>query len=243
MIMPGTKKREKPVTTEQAAPNGRGVWNIVGIVLCIILVPILILNCILLVQGMVNEDKVPSIGGNVPLIVLTESMEPKIKDGDVIVCKTADPDDVKVGDVISFFDPEGTGTSTVTHRVIEILIDPDTGAKSFRTQGDNNNIEDRLPVPAENLVGIWSGVRIPALGNVIMFMQSTLGLIVCIFLPITALIAYELIRRKRQDSEKQTDIELLKAELEALKAARAEAAPAGESAAEEATSEEQTKDE
>ena len=98
-------------------------------------------------------------------------------------------------------------------------------------------------MPAENLVGIWSGVRIPVLGNVIMFMQSTLGLIVCIFLPITALIAYELIRRKRQDSEKQTDIELLKAELEALKAARAEAAPEGESAAEEATSEEQTKDE
>ena len=98
-------------------------------------------------------------------------------------------------------------------------------------------------MPAENLVGIWSGVRIPVLGNVIMFMQSTLGLIVCIFLPITALIAYELIRRKRQDSEKQTDIEQLKAELEALKAARAEAAPTGESAAEEATSEEQTKDE
>ena len=242
--MPDTKKHEDSVTTKKAASNGRGVWNIVGIVLCIILVPILVLNCILLVQGMVNEDQVPSIGGNVPLIVLTESMEPVIKDGDMIVCKTADPDDVKVGDVISFFDPEGTGTSTVTHRVLEILVDPDTGAKSFRTQGDNNNIEDRLPVPAENLVGIWTGVRIPALGSVIMFMQSTLGLIVCIFVPIAALIAYELIRRKRQDSEKQTDIETLKAELEALKAARAEAAPTEEAATEEdSKTEEQSKDE
>ena len=50
---------------------------------------------------------------------------------------------------VSFFDPEGNGTSIVTHEVIEILEDG-----SFRTKGTNNNTADDLPVPVENLVGV-----------------------------------------------------------------------------------------
>ena len=61
--------------------------------------------------------------------------------------------DVKVGDVISFFDPAGNGTSIVTHRVIEIV--EEDGEILFRTRGDNNNTEDKELVPAENLVGIY----------------------------------------------------------------------------------------
>jgi signal peptidase len=128
---------------------------------------------------------------------------------------------------------------------MEIETGPNTGALvSWRTQGDNNEIEDRLSVPAENLVGIWTGTRIPFMGSVIMFMQSTLGLVVCIFVPIAALVAYEVIRRKKQDTAKQSDIDTLKAELEALKAARAQAEATQEPSAEEtpAPTEEQPKD-
>lgn len=221
--MPELKMHDANVASGSASRPTR-VWNIVGIVLCVILVPILVINCVLLVKGMVNEDEVPGIGGLVPLIVLTESMEPEIDGGDMIICRIVKPEDVKVGDVISFFDPEGSGTSVVTHRVMEIETDPQTGALvSWRTQGDNNEIEDRLSVPVENLVGIWTDIRIPFLGSVIMFMQSTLGLVVCIFVPIAALVAYEVIRRKKQDIVKQSDIDTLRAELEALKAARAQA--------------------
>jgi len=101
---------------------------------------------------------VPSIGGKLPLIVLTDSMYPEIESGDLIICNTAKPEDIKEKDVISFFDPAGSGTSIVTHRVLEIV--PKDGKLFFRTRGDNNNTEDRELVPAENLVGVYQ-TRIP----------------------------------------------------------------------------------
>ena len=157
------------------------ILTIVGTVLCIILIPILLINITLIAKSYINKDEVPSIGGTFPLIVLTDSMYPDIKSGDLIICNTAEAEDVKVNDVISFFDPAGNGTSIVTHRVIEIV--EEDGEILFRTRGDNNNTEDKELVPAENLVGVYK-MRIAGAGHIAMFMQSTAGLIVCVVLPL-----------------------------------------------------------
>ena len=196
--------------------------TIIGIVLCVILVPILIVNCTLIVKSYVNKDKVPDFGGWLPLIVLTQSMSspteaPRIDMGDLIICATIEAEDVKEGDVISFFDPEGNGTSVVTHKVIEVI--EEDGKISFRTKGTNNNTEDKTPVPAENLVGIYK-FRIPFAGHVAIFLQTTPGLIVCIVLPIVLFVAYELIRRRKFDKAKQEDTDALLKELAALRAAQ-----------------------
>jgi signal peptidase len=195
------------------------VLNIVGIALCVILIPILIMNCVLIVKGLVNEKEVPGVFGRTPLIVLTDSMYPEIKSGDIIICKDISPEDVKVGDVISFFDPaDKNGVAVVTHRVIEIITDD--GELYFRTKGDNNNADDKIAVPAENLVGLWTETRFAGLGHVALFMQSTWGLVVCIFMPLALFVAYELLRRRKQDNKQQTDMDALMAELAALKAAQ-----------------------
>lgn len=191
--------------------------TIAGWILCIILVPILIVNCTLLVKSFINKDKVPDFGGTLPLIVLTDSMYPDIKSGDLIICKTVDPKDVKVGDVISFYDPAGKGTAVVTHMVIEII--DENGKLSFRTKGINNNTEDRLPVPAEKVIATYTGVRIAGAGNLAIFMQSTTGLLVCVVLPIILFVGYDVIRRRRYEKNKGDDMAALMAELEALKAA------------------------
>ena len=195
------------------------VLTIVGTVLCIILIPILLINITLIAKSYINKDEVPSIGGTFPLIVLTDSMYPDIKSGDLIICNTAEAEDVKVNDVISFFDPAGNGTSIVTHRVIEIV--EEDGEILFRTRGDNNNTEDKELVPAENLVGVYK-MRIAGAGHIAMFMQSTAGLIVCVVLPIILLVGYDLIRRRIYEKSKKEDTDALLAELEALRAEKAE---------------------
>ena len=134
--------------TEKAEGGSNKTLTIIGIVLCVILAPILIMNVTMIVKSFVNPDKVPTLGGYAPLIVLTDSMYPKIESGDLIMIKSAKAEDVQVGDVISFFDPDGNGTSVVTHRVKEIVNE---GGLKFRTQGDANNAEDPSLVPAENL--------------------------------------------------------------------------------------------
>lgn len=195
------------------------IFTVVGTILCIILIPILIVNLTLIVKSYANKNSVPSINGYLPLIVLTDSMHPYIKSGDLIICQTADAEDIKENDVISFFDPAGNGQSVVTHRVIEVIAQD--GTLSFRTKGDNNNTEDRELVPAENLVGLYKS-RVAGAGHIALFMQSTAGLILCVILPILLLIAYDMIRHRLYEKNKQSDTAALLAELEKLRAEKAE---------------------
>ena len=212
-----------PRTQEDAPSAMHKALTVVGTILCIILIPILIINVTLIVKSYTNKEAVPDFGGFFPLIVLTDSMYPEIKSGDIIVCRTIDPEEVQVGDVISFFDPAGNGTSIVTHRVIEVLNEG--GALQFRTRGDNNNTDDRLPVDAEDLVGVYRS-RVPGAGHVAMFMQTTTGLIVCVVLPILLLVGYDIVRRRIYEKNKQDDTDALLAELEALRAEKAAKAAA-----------------
>ena len=192
------------------------VLTIVGWVLCIILIPMLILNCTLLIKGFLNDEQVPDFAGIMPLIVLTDSMYPQIESGDLIFCETITADDVEVGDVISFYDPASSSSAVVTHMVIEII--DENGMLSFRTKGINNNTEDRLPVPAEKVIAEYTGIRIPGAGNLAIFMQSTAGLLVCVILPIIAFVGYDVIRRRLYEKKKGDDMAALMAELEALRA-------------------------
>lgn len=193
--------------------------TIIGVVMCVMLIPILIINCTLLIKSFINKEKVPTFGGTLPLIVLTDSMYPDIKSGDLIICKTVDADDVEIGDVISFYDPAGNGTSVVTHKVVEII--DENGKISFKTKGVNNNTEDRLPVPEEKLIAEYTGIRIPGAGNLAIFMQSTAGLIICVVLPIILFVGYDVIRRRMYEKSHGQDVAALMAELEALKAEKA----------------------
>jgi signal peptidase len=194
--------------------------TVLGVILCIILIPILIVNCTLIVKSLLNEDEVPRIGKWLPLVVLTDSMYPEIESGDMIICQITDAEDIKVKDIIAFFDPAGNGTSVVTHRVEEIT--EKDGVIYFSTKGDANNTADDMPVPADKLVGKYHS-RIGGVGHVVMFMQTTQGLLLCVVLPIIILIAYDMIRRKKFDKEKAEDTEELLKELEALRAMKQQA--------------------
>ena len=204
--------------TDKKLSRSQLAGTIIGVAVCVLLLPLLIMNLILIVKSFVNSDEVPSIGGVTPMIVLTDSMDPVIKSGDLIFAKSIDPAEVAVGDIITFFDPAGSGTSTVTHRVVEVLRED---GLHFRTKGDANNTEDRSLVPAENLIGVYRA-RLPGMGQVAMFLQTTPGLLLCVVLPLGALVAVDLIRRKRAAKAQDDDRDQLLAQLEALKAEMAE---------------------
>ncbi len=214
--------------TKEKTSTSHKIFSVIGVVLCVILIPILIINITLIIKSNTNKGEVPSVGGYFPMIVLTDSMYPDIKSGDLIICHTIDAGNVKEQDVISFFDPAGNGSSVVTHRVIEIVNED--GKLFFKTKGDNNNTEDKDLVPAEKLVGIYK-TRIAGAGNIAMFMQTTTGLIVCVILPMILLVGYDIIRRRVYEKKNRTDTDALLAELEALKAEKARRAEEKEAAA------------
>lgn len=195
---------------------GNRFFTIIGTVLCIILTPILLMNCTLIAKSYLNQEQVPGIGGMVPMIILTDSMQPEFSSGDLIVCHTEDPENVQTGDIICFFDPAGNGSTTVTHRVTAVTTD-ENGNPQWTTKGDANNTEDSVIVPAENLVGVYQ-FHLSGIGNVAMFMQTTQGLIICVICPIILLIGYDMIRRRMYEKEKKKDTDALLAELEELRA-------------------------
>lgn len=200
------------------------ILTIVGIVLCVILTPLLIMNITMIIKSYVNEDEVPGIGKYVPFIVNTESMEDVIMGGDMIICKKIEDMDALVadpenGDIISFYDPAGNGTSVVTHRII--AKEQRDGKWYFETKGDNNNDKDDLWVCEDKVIAIYS-FRIPIIGHISLFMSTVPGLIVCVLCPLLLLIGYDVVRRKMYEKANQQDTEALLAELEALKAAKLE---------------------
>ena len=203
---------------QQASPLHK-VLTVIGTVLCIILIPILIINCTLIIKSFTSEE-VPSVAGKLPLIVLTDSMYPVIQSGDLIICSTAQPEEIEAGDVIAFFDPAGNGTTIVTHRVLEVT--EQDGQIAWKTKGDNNNTEDRLLVTADKLVAVYEGTRLPGFGNVALFMQTTPGLIVCVVCPILLLVGYDMLRRRLYEKANKQDTDALLAELEELRRLKAE---------------------
>ena len=206
----------KQTQEKEKSSLGHKILTGIGIILCVILIPILVINCTLIIKSYTNKDQVPSISGIFPMIILTDSMYPEFESGDLIICNTAEPEEIKVGDVICFYDPEGNGTATVTHRVQEVVTD-DEGNLAWITKGDANNTEDLPTVPAKNLIGVYN-TRLKGLGNVAMFMQTTQGLIICVICPIILLVAYDVIRRRAYEKSKKKDTDALLAELEALRA-------------------------
>lgn len=207
--------------TEAPASVRHRIGTVIGTILCIVLASVLIINVTLIVRSYINPDKVPSFGRYFPLIVLTDSMYPEIQSGDLIFCRTEKPENIQVGDVIAFFDPAGNGTSIVSHSVVEIT--EQDGQIAWITRGIANNADDATPVPAENLVGVYR-TRIPGLGNVVLFMQTTAGLIVCVVCPILLLVGWDVLRRRRYEKSKQADTEVLLRELEELRAQKAKQA-------------------
>lgn len=113
------------------------------------------------------KQNYPKIFGYSHAIVLTGSMEPTIKAGDLIIFK--EQPEYDVGDIITY----GLQGTCVTHRVIEKSDD------GFVTQGDANNTPDKKIISPYEILGEVEYI-VPNGGNVILKLRSPAGLFVII---------------------------------------------------------------
>lgn len=201
------------------------VSGVIGVALCIVFVPVIIVNLILIISSYTKPDEIPGVFGIRPVVVLSGSMEPAIMTGDLIFIHDTDAAGVREGDVICYL----TSGQAVTHRVMSINTGED-GETRYITRGDANNTEDRLPVTGEQIQGVWKGGRIEKLGNFILFMQTTTGMILFIICPLLLFFIWDIWRRHRLDKEEAAHTAQLEAELAALKTGKG---PEGRTAQEE----------
>lgn len=87
-----------------------------------------------------------------PVALMSNSMKPYIKRGDVVLVKKLKQEELKnlcVGDVIEY----SVDDKTVVHRIVSI-IQGSGGELEFITKGDNNDSEDAFPVSEDQVIGI-----------------------------------------------------------------------------------------
>lgn len=193
-------------------------WVSIG--LCVLMLPLLLMNIVLIFKSIIHPNDLPTIFGYKPLIVLSDSMYPTIKKGDLIFTQVVDVKDLKPGDVITYREYEDDGKTlgtVVTHKIYDITTETDgahAGQLKFRTYGINNqrqadgkiqynengemvviNMDDAVYAP--QIEGRYTS-KINGLGSFIYWMQGTWGLIVCIGIPLVAFIVYEFIKRNEE---------------------------------------------
>ncbi len=108
---------------------------------------------------------IPRIMGATPYTILTGSMRPDFPPGTLVVVRPVKADAIRVGDVVTY-QLESGKPQVVTHRVVAVGVsmkDPD--ARSFRTQGDANDVPDELPVRPVQIRGRLL-YAVPHLGRV-----------------------------------------------------------------------------
>ena len=104
-----------------------------------------------------SENRTPTFFGYSFSIVVTGSMEPEIRVGELLVVKPVGMDEIEVGQDIVFVSLSGEiAGERVVHRVVE--KDTDSEGLYFRTEGINNHgVTDTDKVRAENFVGAAAG--------------------------------------------------------------------------------------
>ena len=132
----------------------------------------------------------PSLVGGRALTVMSGSMEPALGVGDVVIDSRVSPAEVRVGDIVTFSDPEGTG-KLITHRVRRVRID--RGTAHLVTKGDNGNAVERWDVPAGGSLGRVE-YRVPLLGFFVFWLNGPFGRIGLIVIPALLLAGFELWR-------------------------------------------------
>lgn len=105
----------------------------------IITIFLLVVLCLVIFQK-ITKNKV-TIGNIYVFQIVTGSMNPTYKVGDVIVVKKEDPTSLKVGDDITYLGQYGNFKDLIiTHRIINIR--EENGKRYFITKGIANPLED-----------------------------------------------------------------------------------------------------
>jgi signal peptidase I len=132
----------------------------------------------------------PQLAGFHSFTVRSGSMTPAIETGDVVVTKTISPLGARVGDVVTFVDPEGTG-KLFSHRVQSVRQVGDN--VSFVTRGDANTSTEHWRVPADGSVG-QVAYRIPKIGYALSYIDSGPARLALIAIPALLLLWAALVR-------------------------------------------------
>lgn len=136
--------------------------------------------------------------------VASSSMAPDYNIGDVLIVKKTEPDQIKVGDSISYYGKVGSfAGKVITHQVIKIDKDVDKNLV-FHTKGISNLVEDPL-VYADQIYGVVVH-RSEVLSFIYRTVNTKYGMFIFIVIPIFYIIGSEMLAFLLEKEEERRGI-------------------------------------
>lgn len=140
--------------------------------------------------------------------IVSESMLPEYRIGDIIVVKKTKIEDLKVGDDVTYLgSAKNFDGLTITHRIIDIRVED--GKRYFTTKGMSNYIEDP-EISEENIYGkvIYHTILFSFVGR----LMTNIAIYYLLFITVGVSFSYEfistfLIKKKDEDEEDDEDID------------------------------------
>lgn len=162
------------------------VAAIVQIMFVIVLVGFIIVVCL----QRFSDNKISFFNYRM-FTVISGSMEPKYKIGDVLISKEVDPATIKVGDAVSYLGTAGDfKDKVITHEVVSIKTGED-GKYLFQTKGIANLFEDPT-ISESQLYGVVI-YRSVILSIIYRIVGTTIGFYLFIILPLLFIIGSEIL--------------------------------------------------
>lgn len=163
------------------------IRRIITIVIDVVSVAIIICAAVIMLSVVFTKSgDVPKIGGYSLMCVISGSMEPEIPVNSLVLVKEASPEEIRQGDVISFYstDPVLDG-AIVTHRVAEIISDD--GGSEFKTKGDANGYVDEYTASGKDVIGKVVFIS-PGAGILVKLSANPLIFILLILIPLAVML-------------------------------------------------------
>lgn len=181
------------------------IITIIDIIVLILLAPILFVSVVILTDLCLHPDEIPSFFGYKPFIMTTNSMVPLFGFGDVVLTKESDYTNLKIGDIIAYKKDD----KVTIHRIQNIESD-EKGIKKYHMKGDRSLSEDTSSVLENEIEGIYFKTY-KKIGEILLFIQSPLGIILSLSIPIIMLIYVyteeyqEILFRVNENNEEQAN--------------------------------------
>ena len=189
------------------------VKKILIVLIMTILCSILFVGGVILVNSYKNPNNVPSFFGWKPFIVLSETMENEIMDGDIVVVKQIDTNLLENNDIIAY---KNNNEMVIISRIIE--IEKEDEKTKYKIKADNSMNKDIEYILPEQRDGIYQ-FRIAKLGNFAIFIQTPIGMIAFLSIPLILLLLVqceESTRERKYIKNSKLEIEKLKKEKDEL---------------------------
>lgn len=164
------------------------LFNKIGNVLEVLLVVFVVILClIVLSQRFFSGNR--SFFGYRMFNIITSSMQPELKVGDIILVKETDYDKIKIGDNVTYKGmSQDVNGKIITHKVKNI-IDED-GKKIFYTKGINTETVDPA-VYEDQIYGVVQ-YKFVILSFIHSIITTTVGFILFIVLPLVYILIMEI---------------------------------------------------